>query len=132
MIRLLPHSSFKVLLCFSGVFFAYFSQAQDLIIPEPALQSAIARSLGVSEQKLSKSLVENKLIRLQANDVGIRDLRGLEHAKNLESLLLRDNLIDDLSPIHDLSKIKNLDLLAILHASVFMGLRILVVGRAVP
>ena len=112
MIRLLPHSSFKVLLCLSGVFFAYFSQAQDLIIPEPALQSAIARSLGVSEQKLSKSLVENKLIRLQVNDVGIRDLRGLEHAKNLVSLVLRDNLIDDLSPIHDLSKIKNLDLLA--------------------
>jgi Leucine-rich repeat (LRR) protein len=109
-IRLFPHSSFKALLCLSGVFFACISQAQDLIIPEPALQSAIARSLGVSEQKLSKSLVENKLIRLQANDVGIRDLRGLEHAKNLESLVLRDNLIDDLSPIHDLRKIKNLDL----------------------
>ena len=110
MIRLFPHSSFKVLLCLSGVFFACISQAQDLIIPEPALQSAIARSLGVSEQKLSKSLVENKLVRLQANDVGIRDLRGLEHAKNLESLVLRDNLIDDLSPIHDLRKITNLDL----------------------
>ena len=108
--RLLPHLSFKVLLCLSGVLFACISHAQDLIIPEPSLQSAIARSLGVSEQKLSKSLVENQLVRLQANDVGIRDLRGLEHAKNLESLVLRDNLIDDLSPIHDLRKIKNLDL----------------------
>lgn len=84
--------------------------AQDLIIPEPALQNAIARSLGVSEQSLSKSLVENKLTRLQANDLEIRDLSGLEHAKNLESLVLRDNLIDDLTPIQTLTKLKNLDL----------------------
>ena len=110
MTRLLTHSFSKVLLCLCGIVFACISHAQDLIIPEPALQSAIARSLGVSEQKLSKSLVENKLIRLQANDLGIRDLRGLEHAKNLESLVLRDNLISDLSPIHGLKKIKNIDL----------------------
>ena len=32
--------------------------AQDFVIPEPALQNAIARSLGVSERSLSKSLVE--------------------------------------------------------------------------
>ena len=30
---------------------------QDLIIPEPALQNAIARSLGVNEHSLSRSLV---------------------------------------------------------------------------
>jgi len=83
---------------------------QDLIIPEPALQSAIARSLGVREQDLSKSLVEKSLTRLQANDLGIRDLSGLEYAKNLESLVVRDNLIDDLSPIQKLSKLNNLDL----------------------
>ena len=84
--------------------------AQDFVIPEPALQNAIARSLGVSERSLSKSLVEKKLLRLQANDLAIRDLTGLEHATNLESLVLRDNLIDDLSPIQNLSKLKNLDL----------------------
>ena len=68
-------------------------QGQDLIIPEPALQNAIARSLGVNERSLSKSLVEQKLTRMEANDLGIRDLTGLEHAKNLESLVLRDNSI---------------------------------------
>ena len=83
---------------------------QDLIINEPALQSAIARTLGVREQDLSKSLVEKSLTRLQANDLGIRDLSGLEYAKNLESLVVRDNLIDDLSPIQKLSKLNNLDL----------------------
>jgi len=67
--------------------------ADDLYIPEPALQRAIARSLGVSEKSLSRSLIEKQLIRLQANDLGLRDLTGLEHAKNLESLVLRDNLI---------------------------------------
>ena len=56
---------------------------QDLIIPEPALQNAIARSLGVSERSLSRSLVSVKLTRLEANDLGIRDLSGLEHASVL-------------------------------------------------
>ena len=99
-------------LCLFFVFLKGCSVAvcQDLIIPEPALQSAIARSLGVREQDLSKSLVEKNLTRLQANDLGIRDLSGLEHAKNLESLVVRDNLIDDLSPIQKLSKLNNLDL----------------------
>ena len=84
--------------------------SQDLIIPEPSLQRAIASTLGVAEKDLSKSLVESSLTRLQANDFAIRDLSGLEHAKNLESLVLRDNLIDDLTPIQNLSKLKNLDL----------------------
>ena len=110
MIKFFEPSFYKVLLCCSWVCLATTSYAQDLIIPEPALQNAIARSLGVSEQKLSKSLVENKLFRLQADDLGIRDLSGLEHAKNLESLVLRDNIIEDLGPIQGLTKLKNLDL----------------------
>jgi len=109
-IKFFEPSFYKVLLCCSWVCLATTSYAQDLIIPEPALQNAIARSLGVSEQKLSKSLVENKLFRLQADDLGIRDLSGLEHAKNLESLVLRDNIIEDLGPIQGLTKLKNLDL----------------------
>lgn len=98
--------------CSAGlfVFFCSIAFAQDLIIPEPALQKAIARSLGVSEASLSKSLVREKLIRLQANDLGLRDLTGLEHATNLESLVLRDNLIDDLSPLGNLKNLRNLDL----------------------
>ena len=103
--RLFKSSSFGI---FLGLVSCVF--AQDLIIPEPALQNAIAQSLGVSERKLSKSLIEKKLLRLQANDLGIRDLSGLEHAINLESLVLRDNLIDDLSPLQNLSKLTNLDL----------------------
>ena len=37
-------------------------------------------------------------------------MRGLEAAKNLEVLILRDNLIQDLSPINDLPKLRKLDL----------------------
>ena len=101
------HKTFISLL---GVFLTSFALGQDLIIPEPALQSAIARSLGVSEKSLTKELVASKLIRLQANDLGIRELTGLEHAQNLESLVLRDNLIDRLLPIQNLKNLKNLDL----------------------
>ena len=37
-------------------------------------------------------------------------MRGLEVAKNLEVLILRDNLIQDLSPISKLPKLRKLDL----------------------
>lgn len=40
----------------------------------------------------------------------IRDLSGLEAAKNLKVLVLRDNLIEDLSPILDLPHLIKLDL----------------------
>ncbi len=105
--RALFHKHFLLTI---GLCFGNALTGQDLIIPEPALQQAIARSLGVSERSLTKSLVGEKLIRLQANDLGIRDLTGLEHASNLQALILRDNLIDDLTPIKNLPKIQNLDL----------------------
>jgi len=84
--------------------------SQSLIIPEPALQQAIANSLGVAERDLTEDLIAKKLIRLEANDLEIRDLSGLDRAKNLQYLVLRNNLIEDLSPVKKLSKLRKLDL----------------------
>jgi len=84
--------------------------SQSLIIPEPALQQAIANSLGVAERDLTEDLIAEKLIRLEANDLEIRDLSGLDRAKNLQYLVLRNNLIEDLSPVKKLSKLRKLDL----------------------
>jgi len=83
---------------------------QSFIIPEPSLQQAVANSLGVAERDLTAELIEAKLIRLEANNRQIRDLSGLEIAKNLEYLVLRNNLIQDLKPIQNLSKLRKLDL----------------------
>lgn len=83
---------------------------EPFIIPEPSLQQAVANALGVAERDLTAKLVEEKLIRLEANNRQIRDLSGLEIAKNIEYLVLRNNLIQDLKPIQNLSKLRKLDL----------------------
>ena len=36
----------------------------------------------------------------------IRDLTGLEFATNLETLVLRNNLVEDLSPLSSLARLK--------------------------
>ncbi len=84
--------------------------AKTFIIPEPALQKAVANSLGVSERDLTEAMVKEKLVRLEANNLQIRDLSGLDRAINLEYLVLRNNLIEDLKPIQRLSKLRKLDL----------------------
>ena len=103
--------NFLLFLFFSGVHLIGVSlYAQSLIIPEPALQQAVANSLGVAERDLTEDLIAEKLIRLEANNREIRDLTGLDRAKNLQYLVLRNNLIEDLSPIQKLSKLRKLDL----------------------
>ena len=102
---------FTLFLFLSGIhLFGVSLFAQSLIIPEPALQQAIANSLGVAERDLTEDLIAKKLIRLEANNREIRDLSGLGYAKNLQYLVLRNNLISDLSPIQKLSKLRKLDL----------------------
>ena len=59
---------------------------------------------------MTEDLIAEKLIRLEANNREIRDLSGLDRAKNLQYLVLRNNLIEDLSPIQKLSKLRKLDL----------------------
>ena len=80
------------------------------MIPEKALQSAIAQTLGIPEHALTEEVVKEKLVRLEANGYEIRDLNGLQYAKNLEYLVLRDNLVSDLTPIQGLKKLQKLDL----------------------
>ena len=59
---------------------------------------------------LTEEVVNEKLVRLEANGYEIRDLNGLQYAKNLEYLVLRDNLVSDLTPIQGLKKLQKLDL----------------------
>ena len=70
----------------------------------------MADTLGVNREALTKELVAEKLLFLEASGLQLRDLTGLEAAKNLEVLILRDNFIEDLSPLSNLSKLRKLDL----------------------
>ena len=90
--------------------FSVFLPAKKLLVPESILEREICASLGVQGHELTEQLVAEKLISLELNNADLRDLRGLEVAANLEVLVLRDNLIDDLSPIRNLPKLRKLDL----------------------
>ena len=79
------------------------SFAEIMVVPELNLEKAICQSLGVSRDNLTQKLVEEELTSLDASSMEIRDLTGLEFAKNLEILVLNNNLIEDISPISNLA-----------------------------
>ena len=81
----------------------------DTLIPDVNLRSAVAERLG----KAPASITKEDLARLReivADERGIRDLRGLEHAINLERIELRHNAISDLSPLANLTRLNNIKL----------------------
>ena len=81
----------------------------DDLIPDPNLRAAIAERLG----KAPASITETDLARLTelvADERGIRDLTGLEHAVKLERIEFRRNAISDLSPLAELKRLNNIKL----------------------
>ena len=85
------------------------AQAKQLYVPEPALERALCQALSVDRENLTESLVAQKLRFLEVNDAQIRNLQGLALV-NLETLVLKDNLIQDLSPLSELANLRKLDL----------------------
>lgn len=116
--------TYRLIICF--VTFPLFVIAGPLFVPEPMLEQALAKSLRVERDSLTTELVAEKLEYFELNNVGLRDLTGLESAKNLKVLVLRDNLIQDVSPLSDLPHLQKLDLSGnkITSLSPFSGLSI--------
>ena len=83
----------------------------EVAIPDPHLRAAIAEALGKENAAIVSITAEEiaTLEHLVANDRGIRDLTGLEFAKNLKYLELRSNSISDLSPLTGLTKLRILN-----------------------
>ena len=69
---------------------------------DPQLKAAVEEALGVSDPTPVDMLA---LTSLNAESKGIVDLNGLESAYNLETLLLGDNQIADISPLEGLSRL---------------------------
>ena len=86
------------------------ASAQIVEIPDPNLKQAIreALNLPVTEPLTQQNLLTLK--KLRADNRGITDLTGLEHARNLEWLLVWNNLIFDVSPLSNLTKLQHLNL----------------------
>ena len=79
-------------------------------VPDGNLRVAIAEALGKATGTATTEADMQRLRTLRADEQGIRDLTGLEHAKNLERIELRRNEISDLTPIAGLTRLNNIKL----------------------
>ena len=80
------------------------------LIPDPHLRAAIAERLGKAPDLITTEDIAERLTTLIADERGIRDLRGLEHATRLERIELRHNEISDLTPLTGLTRLNNIKL----------------------
>ena len=73
-------------------------------MPDSALREAVREKLGIpADNPLTPAYVQLHLTNLNAGDKGIVDLTGLEHATDLQFLLLPRNEIQALSPLSGLT-----------------------------
>ena len=82
-------------------------------IPDPNLRTAIAEALGKSPNAPITVEEMEGLHHLGSNyaaNRGIRDLTGIQFAKNLQSLRLPTNQVSDISPVKNLKNLTNLKL----------------------
>jgi Leucine-rich repeat (LRR) protein/mono/diheme cytochrome c family protein len=79
-------------------------------VPDANLRVAIAEALGKASGASITETDMQRLTHLHADEQGIRDLTGLEHATRLERIELRRNEITDLTPIAGLTRLNNIKL----------------------
>ena len=83
----------------------------DLVsIPDPNLRAAVEAALGKVPGAVITGGDMARLERIEADERGISDLRGLEAATNLEEIEFRRNSISDLSPLRGLTQLNNIKL----------------------
>ena len=82
--------------------------AQVVDIPDPNLRAVIENALGKVSGATITTADMATLTRLDANEAGISDLTGLEHATNLRHLHLWRNSVSDLSSLAGLTKLTGL------------------------
>lgn len=94
---------------FIGINIVYAQEEQWM--PDPALQEAVREELGIAaDTPLTQAYVQLHLTSLRAINKGIVDLTGLEHATDLQFLVLISNEIRDLSPLSGLTELAFIDL----------------------
>lgn len=90
---------------FMAVFAPYGNIANaETLIPDSALESAIRNTLGKPTGEITSAEMES-LTSLDAEELNITDLSGLETAVNLKRLRLRRNQISDISALSGLTRL---------------------------
>jgi len=84
---------------------------ESIYIPDPNLRRVLEKMINppsLRNRSLSEKTLK-KVRHLYMDNEKIRDLSGIEWCKNVESLYLMDNPIEDLSPLYALKKLRILD-----------------------
>ena len=80
-------------------------------MPDPALRQAVREKLDIpADVPLTPAYLRQHLTSLDVRYEGIVDLTGLEHATDLQALVLIENKIHDISPLSGLTELGFLDL----------------------
>ena len=80
-------------------------------MPDPALRQAVRERLDMpSDVPLTQAYLQQRLTSLDVRGKGIADLKGVEHATDLQALVLIENKIQDISPLSGLTNLGFLDL----------------------
>ncbi len=89
------------------------ASAQVVEIPDPNLRQAIRETLQLPD---GVPITEQDMLGLTgfaAEDAGIENITGLEYAHNLRSLFLRNNPIEDVMPLANLTQLELLHLISV-------------------
>ena len=97
---------FALNLCLFIVFGIAF--AQETWMPDPGLREAVRERLNLNPNQPFSPADLEKLHRLDPYQMGVKSLKGLEHAKNLTWFSFAENDVTDLSPLAGLSKLQTL------------------------
>ena len=84
------------------------ANAQVVEIPDPNLERAVREELELSAEVLVTQEEMLRLKRLELLLKQIKDITGLQHAKNLTFLNLADNRISDITPLGELVNLEGL------------------------
>ena len=105
----------QLLFVFVMIIFVYnasvYAEDAEEWMPDPALREAVREKLSIpADSPLILAYVQLHLTSLNAINKGIVDLTGLEHATDLQFLVLPRNKIQDPSPLSGLTGLVFLDL----------------------
>ena len=102
----------RIILIVSCVIFSIMAlnvSAQTVNIPDANLRAAVAETLGKAPRATITRADMAKLTHFIAHDANIRNLTGLEFAKELEEIRCNNNLISDLSPLSTLTGLHTIE-----------------------
>ena len=108
-VRILLFAATGALVVLSGLYAVLAVTVTESAFEDPALEAAVREELNARGGHIPRGDLE-RLTELDASELGIESLEGIDSAPNLTNLNLRGNRIDDLRPLAGLERLQSLNL----------------------